>query len=113
MRPEDRGYLTDIATSARIAMEYLEGKNPEDIFRQIQIQDSVVRRILIVGEAARRLSEEAKSRAPEIEWRNVVDMRNFLMHQYGDVDPRLVWDAVKIDLPRLLAVVQRILDQEP
>ena len=64
------------------------------------IQDGVIRRFAVIGEAANKLSEDFKSEYKEIEWKNMVSMRNFLLHEYFNIDLDIVWDTIKLDLPK-------------
>ncbi len=77
----DNTYLVDILESARIALGYLDGKSWDEFYEDIQCQDAVVRRIEIIGEAARRVSTETRSQYPEIEWREMTGMRNLVIHE--------------------------------
>jgi uncharacterized protein with HEPN domain len=71
------------------------------------LQDSVVRRLEIIGEAANNIAEEATIELPDLPWRKMVDMRNFTIHQYWDVDAKIVWETVKDDLPLVIAAIER------
>ncbi len=66
------------------------------------LQDGVVRKIELIGEAAKRLSigfwEQYRETLPLAE---AVSTRNRLIHQYDDIDLRIIWNTVKIDLPEL------------
>ena len=99
----DRALLYDILESARLAVSYLQEISIEEFLESVQLQDAVIRRIEIIGEAAGRISEDTKASHPNLPWQDMTDMRNFLIHQYGDVDPHIVWDTVKLDLPSLIA----------
>ena len=90
-------------------MSYLERKSIDEFAKDIQLQDSVVRRLEIIGEAARNIVEEAAVELPELPWRKMVDMRNFTIHQYWDVDVKIVWDTVKDHLPPVVAAIERYL----
>ena len=68
-----------------------------------------VRHLQIIGEAAQALPEEIRALAPEIPWREIVGMRNVLVHGYFEIDADIVWDAAKRDLPPLKAAVERLL----
>ena len=81
----------------------------ENFANDIQLQDSVVRRLEIIGEAASHLVEEATLELPQLPWRKMVDMRNFTIHQYWDVDVKIVWETVKHDLPMAVAVIESYL----
>lgn len=65
----DEAYLVDILESAKIALGYMAGKTFADFSADLQCQDAVVRRIEIIGEAARRVSEETRALYPQIPWR--------------------------------------------
>lgn len=103
------GFLQDILVSARLAISYLEVTSLEEFAKDIQLQDSVVRRLEIIGEAASHIAEEAAADLPELPWRKMVDMRNFTIHQYWDVDVNVVWETVKHDLPATVATLERYL----
>ncbi len=108
----DSALLYDILESARLAVSYLQGIPKEDFLGSVQLQDAVIRRVEIIGEAAAHLSEETKASFPNLPWQDMTDMRNFLIHQYGDVDPQVVWDTVKLDLPPLITSLERVVDSE-
>lgn len=67
----DETYLVDILESAKIAMDYVLGKSWDDFYDDIQCQDAVVRRIEIIGEAARRVSQATRDKYPQIPWREM------------------------------------------
>ena len=94
--------------AARFAVRYVEGRSLEGFSEDVQLQDAVIRRLGIVGEAARRVSESTRSDYPAIDWNEMVGMRNFLVHQYGDVDTAIVWDTVQSDLPPLISLLAEL-----
>jgi uncharacterized protein with HEPN domain len=59
-------------------------------------------------DASARLSDDLIASHPEIPWRQVVGMRNRVVHGYFDVDPETLWAAVSMDVPRLAEQVRRI-----
>lgn len=65
-------------------------------------QDAVVRRLEILREAARRVSETTRDAHPEVPWRLLIGMRNVLINDYPDVNYAIVWDTVQKDLPQLI-----------
>jgi uncharacterized protein with HEPN domain len=108
----DDTYLVDILESARIALAYVSGKNREAFYADMLCQDAVVRRIEIIGEAARRVSEEARSKYPQIAWREMTSMRNLVIHEYDVVDIQQVWDTVQTKLPQLVDELEKIVPPE-
>ena len=71
-------------------------------------QDAVIRNLEVMCESTRQLPENWKAAHPEIDWRQVSDFRNFLAHQYLDVDLEIVWNVVENYLPELKAAVEAI-----
>ena len=70
---------------------------------------AVVRAIEIVGEAASRVSIEARNRSPDIPWPAIVGMRNRVVHAYFSIDSDIVWITVTRELPQLLPVFEAAL----
>ncbi len=105
--PRDRESLLDILDAARLACQYLADKGPAQWAEDIQCQDAVVRRLEIIGEAARRLSTEVRTQHPEVPWSVLVGMRNVMIHEYDSVDLEVVWKTVKDDPPQLINQLEK------
>ena len=65
----------------------------------------VVHHLEIMGEAARAVSDDLKSKHPEIPWTMIAGIRNRLAHEYFDVNEDIVWNVVEKELPKLKAQV--------
>ncbi|PIZ37313.1 HepT-like ribonuclease domain-containing protein, partial [Candidatus Aquicultor secundus] len=57
--------------------------------------------------AAQRVSGEARVKLPELPWGSMAGMRNFLIHEYDDVDLAIVWNTVSVDLPPLIVSLEK------
>ena len=68
----------------------------------VQLQDSVIRRLLVIAEAARRVAEVTRQALPNISWQEINGMRNRLVHQYDDVNLNIVWNVVQFEIPPLI-----------
>lgn len=108
----DRAYLVDILQAARLAIAYVSGVSEDTFLRDTQLQDAVVRRIEIIGEAARRISASARREMPELPWTEMVGMRNLMIHEYDDVDFRIVWETIQRDLPAVIAALEPLIAPE-
>jgi uncharacterized protein with HEPN domain len=104
--PRDPQYFLDILQAAKIALSYIAGKTQEEFLADTLCQDAVIRRLEIIGEAARRLSREARTTLPGLTWNAMIGMRNILIHEYDDVDLTIVWDTVKTGLPILIKSIE-------
>jgi uncharacterized protein with HEPN domain len=105
----DEVYLLDILDAAKLALEYVRGKTRDEFLADVQLQDAVIRRLAIIGEAAKRVSVATRESLPGLPWRQMAGMRNIIVHEYDDVDLSVVWDAVTRDLPPLVSeLAQRL-----
>lgn len=82
----------------------------ESFLNDVKTQDAVIRRIEVIGEAARRLSDELRSGHGELPWSRIIGMRNELAHGYFSVDLNIIWIAAAEPLPAMRQPVQAILD---
>ena len=109
----DAAALLDILPSARQALEHAAGLNFEAFVADVLRQDAVIRRIELVGEAARRVSEAGRVSHPQLPWAQMIRMRNRIIHEYDQVDLQIVWDTLTDDLPTLIRQLERIVPTEP
>lgn len=72
----------------------------------------MVRRIEIIEEAARRISQETRDRYPQIPWREMTSMRNLVIHEYDVMDITQVWDTVRNKIPPLIKELSKIVPPE-
>jgi uncharacterized protein with HEPN domain len=110
MTDRDRQSLLDIIHCADLVRQYLDGKTFSDLEDSTILQDAIVRRLEIVGEASRRLSDEARCEMNHINWSRVIGMRNIMIHQYEQIDLETVWDTATQTLPRLIEQITPYLD---
>ena len=108
----DKGRLEHILEAINYACEYTDNINFEDLKNNKMLQFAVIKNLEIIGEASYKLTNEFKDNHPEIEWKQIISMRHFLVHGYYDVDEIIIWDTVKKDLPPLREKIQKLYDNE-
>lgn len=108
----DPVYLLDIVSSARMLRSYLEGVVLDEFLRDTKLQDSVIRRLEIIGEAAGRISVQFREKHPEIPWSEMRGMRNLMIHHYDDVDLYIVWNTAQDSIPQLLELLEPLVPSE-
>jgi len=111
VRKEIRIFIEDILKSIEKIEEYVHGMSREEFFRSSQVQDAVMRRLEIMGEAAKKVPEGFRSKYPEVPWKLIAGMRDVLIHGYFDVNLERVWVIVEKDLPDLKRKISRILKE--
>jgi uncharacterized protein with HEPN domain len=109
MRRDD-AFLFDILEASRIVMQYVSDKSLDKFLQDLQCQDAVVRRFILIGEAARRISPETQDRYPQIPWHEMISMRNLVIHEYEDIDLLILWDTAHRDLPKLIRFLEEIIE---
>lgn len=104
----DAATLIDMIRASQSAIEFLSGMDEESFYNNLTAVSAVNYQIAVLGEAAVRLSRSLRARYAHIPWRDVIGMRNHLIHGYDDVALTDVWDVVKRDLPVLIEQLRSI-----
>ncbi len=105
---DDRIYLRHILDAIEDIERYV-GPGREAFMADRMRQDALIRKLEVIGEVVKNLSDNAKQRRPEIPWRRIAGMRDRLTHDYFGVDLALVWVAVERELPNLQTAVEELL----
>jgi uncharacterized protein with HEPN domain len=115
MVPEkrDAGYLLDMLEHARGVLRVLRGRTLEDYVRDEDLRLIVERRIEIIGEAARRVSEAFQKTHPEIPWLKIVAQRNVLAHEYGEIQDDILWQVATVSVPELITLLEPLVPAPP
>lgn len=108
--PRDRESIVDILNAISAIKRYVADKAREDFETDEMCQDAVIRRLEIIGEATKRLSEPLRSKHAAVPWNLMAGMRDRVIHGYDTVDLGIVWDTVHIDLSNVESALQTILD---
>jgi len=112
LEERDQAYLWDMLEAAKEITAFLKGIRYDDFVRSKMIRSAVERQLMIVGEAANRVSEEFQEKHPEIPWRQIIGQRNVLAHEYGDIKVERVWAAATINVPALLKALESLVPEE-
>ena len=103
-------YILHILESIEFIEKYTKGVKKLEFKNSPQLQDAVIRRIEIIGEAVKNLPEGFKKRFKDIKWKEISGMRNKLIHEYFGVNVNIVWDVIKFDIPLLKKHIKEILE---
>ena len=89
----------------------LKDKTEDDFFTSKFLQDAVIRRLEIIGDAIKNLPMEFREKYNHIPWKEFAGMRDILIHKYFGVDLGLTWEVVKKDIPKLKEEILKIMKE--
>ncbi len=104
-------YIQDIWESILAIEEYAGAFTEDEFYANRQVQDAVIRRLEIIGEAVKNIEEGIRNRYPDIPWKSIAGMRDVVAHEYFGVKLIRIWEVVKKDLPELKQKFARIKDE--
>jgi uncharacterized protein with HEPN domain len=102
----DAAFVEDIVDSCRAIESYTLGKKLPDFVGNRLLQDAVARRLFVIGEAAKSLSDDFKRARPAIDWKNLARLRDKLGHHYWAIEIEQVWRLVVENVPPLRAALE-------
>ncbi|MBI3106626.1 MAG: DUF86 domain-containing protein [Candidatus Rokubacteria bacterium] len=102
--------LRQMRDSTRRALSLAEGRSRAALDQDWVATLAVMQLLQIIGEAARRLSDDLRQQHPEIPWAQLISLRNRLIHGYDTVDLDRLWELLTVDLPALATALDRILE---
>jgi uncharacterized protein with HEPN domain len=106
---KDQQSIFDIIDSIELIQDYAQSSNWSQV--RTQEHDAVIRRLTIIGEATKRLSPEFRTNHPEIPWRAMAGLRDFVVHEYDVINLEIIQDVVNDELPKLLPILKNLLSQ--
>ncbi len=111
MKKNVKIFLEHILEAIDLIEEYIKDKGKSDFLKSIQLQNSVIRRIEIIGETIKNIPSGFKGIHEDILWKAITGMRDILIHQYFGVDLELTWEVIKVDLPKLKKSIISIINE--
>ena len=108
---KDKLYIYNILESINLIKEYTKKNSLKTFSNSRLIKDAVSKRFEEIGENAKNISEKTKKKYSKINWKEIVENRNFLSHAYKFVNNERLWNAIKNNLPVLKKPIQKIKEE--
>jgi uncharacterized protein with HEPN domain len=109
---DPRLLLEDLETSCAKIVRYVADLPRDTVDADEMRFDAILFNLHVLGEAIKHLPPELRQRYPDVAWREIAGMRDFVAHAYFALDLDILWDAIHKDVPELLARVREILGAE-
>jgi uncharacterized protein with HEPN domain len=106
---DDRLPMHQMLEHAREAVEIIRGRPRTELESNRVLQLALAHLVLVVGEAATRVSPAGRARYPEIPWTEAIGARNFIAHGYDRIDYDVIWDTIADHFPALVTALERAL----
>ena len=103
-------FLEHILESIDIIEFYLKGVKKPEFLDNEMFQDSVLRRIEIIGEAVKNIPANYKQKHQNIPWQKIAGMRDKVIHAYFGIDLNLVWNVTKKDIKKLKKDIKKLIN---
>lgn len=110
MNKNDLIRLQHMLDASREARLFLADRQKSDIYHNRMLEHTFIRLVTVIGEAASKISQETREQIPELNWVDIIKMRNKLVHDYMNINLSILWDTIEINLPELIEVLEKIPD---
>ena len=106
----DKARLQHIYDAIMEIESYVEGIDYKGFAENSMMLHACVKQLEIIGEAANHITQNLRDLFKEIEWREIIDLRNLLVHEYFGIDTKIVWDIIKLDISKLKTRIKIIIE---
>lgn len=113
MKKDPKIFLQHILESIIEIEKYIKGVSEKEFQKSTQIQDAVIRRLEIIGEAAKNIPDQIRKLYNFVPWKKIAGSRDILIHEYFEIDLEAVWDTATKDIPELKRDIIEILEDKP
>ena len=101
-------YIDDIVRSIGRIEKYAHGLSFDQFSKDEKTIDAIIRNLEIIGEAARNIPQSVREKNRNMPWKEMVGMRNKVIHEYFGVDPEILWQTVRSDMPVLKEKMKKL-----
>ncbi len=112
MKRESRDYIEDIVSAVDEIADFTKGMTWEEFRQDKKTINAVVRSLEVIGEASKRISQDIKTRYPDVPWKYMAGMRDKLIHEYFGIDLDIIWAVIRQEIPAVEPIIRQLLKEE-
>ncbi|MBU3942180.1 MAG: DUF86 domain-containing protein [Nanoarchaeota archaeon] len=101
MKRDFKVYINDVLESIEKIEDYIKGVSESEFKKNLQLQDAILRRLEVIGEAVKNIPQSFRNKYPKIPWKEIAGMRDVLIHGYFGVNIERIWKVAKEDILHL------------
>ena len=105
-------FLDDILESINLIEKYIKNVDFLEFSKKTNIQDSVIRRIEIIGEATKNIPQHFREKYPIVPWKEIAGMKDIITHAYFGIKLDKIWNVIKKDLPKLKKEINKVITSQ-
>ena len=110
-RKGDLARLNHIYEAILEIEKYILNRNFSDFISNSMLRFACIKQLEIIGEASNHISQETQNEFSDIQWAQIVGMRNLFIHEYFGIDLNIVWQIIEFDIPELKTKIFEIIEQ--
>ncbi len=110
MKKDPNIFIHHILESIDLIEKYSKNTTQAQFLKKSSMQDAIIRRLEIIGEAVKNLPDSFRAKHVDVPWKKIAGMRDVLIHEYFDVDLALTWKVVKVELPAIKKKLSSLLE---
>ncbi len=108
-RRDYRLYLIDIKDCCGKIIDYTRGVDYEEFLHNPMRIDAVVRNLITIGEAAKKLPPNLRNKNPQVDWKSIAGLRDVAIHDYFGLDYAILWNVIQSEVPKLRKDIEEII----
>ena len=107
-RRSTKAYLADMMEAAENILSFSANLTYAEFVSNRMAHDAIIRNFEILGEGVKRIPFKFQRQHKNIPWQHMYDLRNFIVHEYFDLDEEIIWEIIQNDLPKNLQDLRSI-----
>lgn len=111
MKKNPKIFIRHILDSINDIEKYTHHTSKEKFVKMKMMQDAIIRRVEVIGEAVKNISISFRKTYPHIPWQDMAGMRDILIHEYFGVNIGIVWKTIQKDIPKLKKQIEELYEE--